>query len=322
MPHRGEMQKPEAPPDPSLMLLLDRAWDLSRSHHGDLIALYVPGMFVVDGKRGKYRAVSITGERCELGCEHCKGSLLTTMPPTPDAESLLKAGFEAAERGDVGMLVTGGCDARGRLPWERFLEAIRTLKTRTNLTITVHAGMVTPDQARGLKESGVDQALVDVIGDDETWRRVCHLPEGIGAIRRTLDLLVRAGVEIVPHILFGIHYGEQRGEAHALRILQDYPLRRYVIVVLIPTRGTPMGSVLPPSCSAVAEFIARARMAIPERLCSLGCARPRGRYRRDLERLAVWAGVNSIALPSEEAIEEALRRGLTVKWKETCCSLD
>lgn len=322
MSHRGETQKSETAPGPSLVSLLDRAWDLSRSYHGYLIALHVPGMFVVNGKRGKYRAVSITGERCELACEHCKGSLLTTMPSTPDAESLLKAGFEAAERGDVGMLVTGGCDARGRLPWERFLEAIQTLKARTNLIITVHAGMVTPDQARGLKESGVDQALVDVIGDDETYRRVYHLHEGIEAIRRTLDSLVGAGVEIVPHILFGIHYGEQRGEDYALRILQDYPLRKYVIVVLMPTRGTPMGSVRPPSCTAVAEFVARARMAIPERLCSLGCARPRGHYRRDLDRFAVWAGVNSIALPSDEAVEEALRRGLTVTWKETCCSLD
>jgi len=278
-------------------------------------------MFVVNGRRGKYRAVSITGDRCDLDCEHCKGSLLRTMPGVGNAEALLKLGRKAWRRGDVGMLLTGGCDSEGRLPWEEFIPAIADLKAETDLTITVHAGQIDLDTARALKDAGVEQALVDVMGDDVTVREVCHLSEGTAAIRKTMASLTYAGLEIVPHVLFGIHYGMERGERAALEILKDYPLNEYVVVVLMPARGTPMESVQPPSPERVASFIAGARLELPELRASLGCARPRGRYRRHLDVLAVSAGVNSIAIPSDRALAEAKRRGLEIVHRETCCSL-
>jgi len=278
-------------------------------------------MFVVNGRRGKYRAVSITDDRCELDCEHCKGSLLKTMPPASDSEALLSLGLEAADRGDFGLLVTGGCDAQGRLPWKDYLPAIRSLKARTNLTITVHSGQIDRETAMTLKESGVDQALVDVIGDEATAREVYHLPGGVSTIRRTMDSLASAGLEIVPHILYGLYYGLERGEGAALEMLKPYPLKTYVLVVVVPRKGTPMADIGVPPPRRVAAFLAEARLQLPHLLASLGCARPRGLYSRELDVLAVKAGINSLALPSDPALEEARSRGLEVVYKETCCSL-
>lgn len=301
--------------------LLERAWDVSRAHHGNRFSLHVPGMFVVNGARGKYRAVSITGDRCDLDCEHCKGFLLKTMPHATGPDMLVALGLEAADRGDHGMLVTGGCDTLGRLPWKAYVPAIRKLKEQTDLTISVHAGMVDRVTATALKDSGVDQALVDVVGDDVTAREVYHLPEGIDAIRRTMESLTSAGLEVVPHIVFGIHYGERRGEAAALNMLKNYPIRKYVVVVIMPFRGTPMARIQPPTPEQVAEFMAWARLEIPHVHACLGCARPRGHYRWDLDALAVRAGVNSLALPSDVAVEEARKRGLELVYRETCCSV-
>jgi lipoyl synthase len=307
--------------DPELGALLAQAWDASRSRHGNRLNVHIPGMFVVNGVRGRYRAVSITGTRCDLDCEHCKGLLLRTMPPAPDPETLLRLGLEAKARGDYGMLITGGCDASGRLPWQGYLQVIRKLKATTDLTITVHAGQVDLETGRGLKDSGVDQALVDVMGDDATARGVYHLAEGTAQIRRTLDSLAAVGLEIVPHILFGIHYGMERGERAALEILSDYPLKQYVVVVIMPFRGTPMEGVQAPRPEQVASFLASARLRLPDLCASLGCARPRGRYRHALDVLAVRAGINSLALPSDAALEYALRHGLEVVHSATCCSL-
>lgn len=301
--------------------LLPHAWKLSRSIHGNRLTVHVPGMFVVNGRRGRFRAVSVTGDRCELDCEHCKGTLLRTMARAPDPSSLIRFGHEAASRGDEGMLITGGCDQNGRLPWKDFLPSIRRLKEQTDLKITVHAGQVDVETALDLKEAGVDQALVDVIGDDSTARNVYHLPGGTATIRETLAALTQAELEIVPHILFGIHFGRIMGEWAALQILKDYPLKKYVIVVLMPAHGTPMEAVQPPPPRDVASFICHARIELPGVQASLGCARPRGLYRRELDVLAVRAGVNSLALPSDRALAEAQSRGLEVIQRDACCSL-
>lgn len=300
---------------------LARAFAVSRAHFGHSLSLHIPGMFVVNGRRGKYRAVSITGDDCELDCEHCKGSLLKTMAHALTPEELIRIGRETEARGDVGMLVTGGCDRFGRLPWDRFLPAIAQLKSTTNLKISVHAGQTDRETALDLKSAGVDQALVDVLGDDPTARDVYHLPDGVDTIRRTMESLLDVGLDVVPHILFGIRYGRESGERHALGMLKDYGVKRYVVVVLMPTKGTPMASVRPPSAETVAGFIAEARLEMPGAFASLGCARPRGRYRRDLDVLAVRAGVNAIALPSDQAVAEAERLGLKTEFHGTCCSL-
>jgi uncharacterized radical SAM superfamily protein len=306
---------------PAFQALLEEAWKLSRSRHGNALAVHIPGMFVVDGRRGRYRAVSITGGQCELDCEHCKGSLLRTMAHAPAPDDLLRLGRAAAARGDHGMLVTGGCDPAGRLPWKSFLPVMERLRSETDLIITVHAGQTDPETARALKAAGVHQALVDVMGDDATAREVYHLAEGTASIRRTMESLADAELEIVPHILFGIHYGREVGEENALEMLKDYPLRKYVVVVLMPTPGTPMGHVQPPRPEQVAAFIAKCRLELPDLAASLGCARPRGRYRRRLDLLAVKAGVNAIAIPADPALAEAGERGLEVMFHETCCSI-
>jgi uncharacterized radical SAM superfamily protein len=58
---------------------------------------------------------------------------------------------------------------------------------------------------------------------------------------------------------------------------------------------------------------------MPQVAVSLGCARQRGNRR--LEVLAIEAGVNHLALPSEEAVERAESYGLDIGYQETCCSV-
>ncbi|HMK36855.1 MAG TPA: radical SAM protein [Desulfomonilaceae bacterium] len=306
---------------PELPDLLAKAWDISRAHCGNTLTVHIPGMFVVNGRRGGFRAVSITGSRCDLDCEHCRGLLLRTMPHAQTPEELLQFGWDAWKRGDHGMLVTGGCDREGKLPWSSFLPVLRRLKQETALKITIHAGQLDLPAARKLKEAGIDQALVDVIGDDETAREVYHLKQGTATVRKTMDALSQAGLEIIPHVLFGLHYGRELGETAAVDMLKQYPLSQYVVVVLMPARETPMADVSPPAPERVAAFLARARIELPHLRASLGCARPRGFYRRTLDVLAVRAGVNSLALPSDQGLEEAERMGLSVVFRETCCSL-
>ncbi|MGD9818179.1 MAG: radical SAM protein [Desulfomonilaceae bacterium] len=298
------------------------AWGLSRRNHGNTLSIYAPGMFVYHGIRGKYHAISLTSKECLLNCEHCKGQLLRSMPESQTPEELLDYAIAADKRGDIGILLTGGCDNDGLLPWERFVSTISEIKSRTNLRISIHPGQLNYETAVLLKTAGVDQALVDVIGSDETAEDVYHLKEGVRTVIRTMDALSNAEIELVPHIIFGIHFGRILGEYQALEILQKYPINKYVVVVLNPIKKTPMEKVIPPDPMEVARFIIKARFEMPGILASLGCARPGGKYKEVVDSLAIKAGINSIAIASDKAVNLALSLGLDIQYKSSCCSVN
>ena len=297
----------------------EEAWRLSRELHGDTVTFFLPGMFLLDGRRGRYPAVSITGGTCDFACEHCNKVILKTMIPCTRPESLLETAHRLKARGNSGMLVSGGCDPSGHLPWEQFAHTVRTIKEETGLIISVHAGFPDQRQATLLKEAGVDQVLVDVIGDDRTLAEVYHAPFGTDQMRKILGILRDTGLSLVPHVVCGLHFGKIRGEMRALEMIAEIDPEQLVIVSLMPLPGTAMRRVIPPTAEMVAEIITEGRMLMPRVPTSLGCARARGS--RTMEHLALDAGVNRMALPSAETIEYARSRGLTVRYQKTCCSV-
>lgn len=304
---------------PNLSRMLEEARRISWNNLGKRITFFLPGMFIQNGLSGKYPAVSITGPRCDLMCDHCQGKLLESMIPTDDPEALFKTCLSIEQKGNCGVLISGGCNRDGCLPWEPFLPAIRAVKEKTRLFISVHAGFIREKDAAGLKQAGVDQALVDVIGDDETLQRICHVPFGVERIVAGLEALQKAGLPVVPHIVCGIDHGRMRGEQNALDIVAHFRVEQVVILSLMGIPGTPVQRASPPRPEDVAELIAMARLRMPHTPISLGCARTRGNDRLDV--FAVDAGVNRMALPSDEAIERAQAYGLDIRYQKSCCSV-
>jgi hypothetical protein len=94
-----------------------------------------------------------------------------------------------------------------------------------------------------------------------------------------------------------------------------------VLLVLIPTPGTRYADRQPPPVSAVVDLIAEARLRFPETTLYLGCMRPKGRYREELDPLAIRAGVNVMVSPSRAARKMADDLGLTVHQMRECCVL-
>ena len=298
---------------------LREAKEASWQSFGKQITFCVPGMFHLDGVSARHQAISITGDRCALQCDHCRARILSSMFPATTPGLLVEQCLKLSAHGVSGVLVSGGCDSEGRLPWKRFASAIRELKDRTGLFVSVHSGLVDDETAQALRGAGVDQALIDVIGDDETFREVCHIECGVSRIAASLEALCKAGISVVPHIVCGLHFGEIRGERKALERICSFDLKQVVICSLMRIPGTPAWDWPMPEAGAVADFVAEARIALPAASLSLGCARQRGNRR--LEILAIDAGVNRMALPSEEAIEHARKCGLEIRYQATCCSV-
>ncbi len=304
---------------PNLNETLKRARKISWENLGKDITFFLPGMFLLDGLSGKYPGISITGGRCALQCDHCRASILKTMIPATTPEALVEKCRLLSKRGNLGVLISGGCDEAGRLPWDAFIPAIEKIKKETDLYISIHCGLVDDETASRLRQAGVDQALIDVIGDDETYRRMYHVPFGISRISESLRSLKRADLPTVPHIVCGLDFGKIKGEHRAVEMIAEVGAEQVVIVSLMRVSGTPVEDIPFPEPEEIAGIIAETRFLLPETRISLGCARQRGETRTEI--LAIDAGVNRMALPSEEAVRMARDYGLDIRFQRTCCSV-
>jgi len=296
-----------------------RARELSWERFGKKITFYVPGMFSYNGIKGKYPALSITGEECALHCDHCAGKLLETMIPASNPGQLVETCRRLKEKGTLGVLLSGGCDREGRLPWDDFLPAISEIKEETGLYISVHCGLLDDETAFDLKKAGIDQALLDVIGDDQTYRDVYHVDFGVSRIASTLKALHRAGLPMIPHVVCGLHYGKIAGEMQALDMIAPFHPEQVVIVSLMGIPGAPMAKLPGPRAEEIAEVMAEARLKMADSRISLGCARERGNVL--IDTLAIEAGVSRMVIPSEEALALAREYGLEISYQRTCCSV-
>ncbi|RMF94938.1 MAG: radical SAM protein, partial [Candidatus Schekmanbacteria bacterium] len=200
--------------------LLEESRALSWKEFGRSITMYLPGMIRCGSETGLYPAVSISGGKCLLNCDHCMGKVLEPMIEAKDEETLLDVCRRIKERNNIGVLLSGGSGLDGKVGWDRYTDIIRRIKDETGLHISIHTGILDKDTAYSLKSAGVDQALTDVIGSDDTLREVYHLDCGVKKIDETLNALCEAGITIVPHIVAGIHYGEFRGEYNAIEIVK------------------------------------------------------------------------------------------------------
>ena len=300
--------------------LLDKARELSWAIHGRRLQFFIPGQMYYMGERGRYPAISLTGTSCALNCDHCHRRLLEEMIPAVEPDSLKAVCQQLDERGNTGVLLSGGSDMRGALPWPRFLESIQWVKQHTRLKLTIHTGLIDEKTALALEEAGIDEVLIDVIGSEDTLRKVYHLQEGLRVMESSLQALARTKIPLIPHIVVGLHYGKIKGEMRALEMVAKHPITTLVIVVLKPMRETPMDGVQPPEPEDVARFVAAARLRLPQIPISLSCGRPLGQHRAQTDILALEAGVNRIAMPAEEAVEKARDMGLEIEFHKTCCS--
>jgi hypothetical protein len=307
--------------------LYKEGYAVARRGFSDQIHLYAPGMvhfessFHVARNPLRFPAVSVTGTRCQLQCEHCKGRLLEEMIPATTPGRLYDVCAEVKASGGGGVLISGGSAPDGSVPLDRFLPTIGRVKKEIGLEVVVHTGLVHADVARALASAEIDAAMIDVIGSDETFRSVYHVEGGLASLERTMNTFEEAGVEYAPHVVVGLDNGAIKGEGRAVELISGHSPAAVVVVALMPLEHTPMEHVTPPTPEDVSRVILAARLAMPTTPLLLGCARPRGEAKSRLDILAVDAGVNGIAYPSEEGHEHALSRGLKPQIHDECCAL-
>jgi uncharacterized radical SAM superfamily protein len=255
--------------------------------------------------------VSVTGARCELDCAHCGGHYLRHMQPV-----------EAAQvQGTTSLLISGGCDAQGRVPVLDALDQIVALRTDPltgdQRRLNWHVGLIDERTAARIAPY-VDVISFDVVGDRTTLQACYGLDVTPAQVEATYRML-RRYAPVVPHITIGLRGGALGHEQAAMEMLARCGLDALVLIVFIPTPGTRYADRRPPPVEQVAALLAEARQRFPRVPLHLGCMRPRKRYRARLDPLAVRAGVNVLVSPARQARATAETLGLEILRTRECC---
>jgi hypothetical protein len=267
-----------------------------------------------------FPTISVTGKGCALECKHCGGRVLETMYPANTPEKLFNLCLQLKRDGTSGCLISGGCLPTGSVPVRNFIDAIEKVKHKLGLTVFVHTGIIDFDTAKKLREAGVDAALIDVIGSDETIREIYNLNITVKDYENSLSALLESGITFVPHVIVGLHYGKLKGEFQALKMISEYKPSALVIIAFMPIHGTKMATVEPPEPIDIAKVIAVARVKFSKMPLVLGCMRPKGRHRIETDILAIEAGADAVAFPAEEAVKFAENHEYKFGFSSFCCS--
>lgn len=242
------------------------------------------------------------------------------MLPALTPEALIEVCTGIKDSGGVGCLISGGCLPDGSVPLGKFVDAIAEVKRALGLTVVVHTGVIDEALADRLAKAGIDAALIDIIGSDETIREIYQLKVTVNDYDKSLRILHESGIPLVPHVLVGLHYGVLKGEFEALNMIAKYSPSALIVIALMPIHGTSMETSRSPSPMDIAKVLTAARFMLPKTPLVLGCMRPKGKHKRETDLLALEAGVNAIAFPAEEAIHEAGLMQIETSFSSLCCS--
>jgi uncharacterized radical SAM superfamily protein len=272
--------------------------------------------------KNSFPAFSVTAGGCALDCDHCQAKILEPMIPATNPEMLERKVRELVATQDLqGFLLSGGSTKKNEIRYERYYPVLERLKRdHPKLKIAIHSALLDAPRARAMAAAGVDTAMMDVIGSQDTIREVYHLERPVADFEATLAALCGTTMEVVPHIVIGLHYGRILGEPAALDIVSRHRIHSLVLVVIMPFYAKP-GTFETPATSDVGRIFLQARQRIADRQVLLGCARPPGMHRRVTDAYAVMAGLDGIAFPADGALGVAHAIGRPVFQEHACCSI-
>jgi len=272
--------------------------------------------------KNSFPAFSITAGECGLNCDHCQKKILEPMIPATNPAMLDEKVRRLIETEQLsGFLLSGGSNRKNEISYGRYMPIVEGLKRDfPELKIAVHTALLDERRAKEMESAGVDNVMMDVIGAQETIEQVYKLQRPVDDFEETLAALCTTSMQVTPHIVIGLHYGQIVGEEYALDMVSRYDVNALVLVVIMPFYAKP-GTFVTPETSDVGRIFLEARERIPDQQVLLGCARPPGMHKRVTDAYAIMAGLDGIAFPADGAVSVAHTIGRSFEQAHSCCSI-
>lgn len=251
----------------------------------------------------KFAAVSVTGDECEAHCSHCEGKYVRGMLSAKTGDELISVCGRLKKDGCSGVLVSGGCDVKGRVPLP--FDALNVVR-EMGLILNVHTGLVDEDSVGYLRKVN---PYISFEVPTPSRLRLSSLKVTQEDYFASLSLM--KGLKVVPHVMVGLEKSE---ELMVVERLGEMGFSSLVLIIFTPTKGTPLEK-RQVNVEDVIEVFEKARSAFLRLV--LGCMRPR--LKAVEEKAFLFDGV---VLPTVWAREKVKSMGIPVEIRETCCVIE
>ncbi|MFX0012943.1 MAG: hypothetical protein ACFE9R_21715, partial [Candidatus Hermodarchaeota archaeon] len=177
---------------------------------------------------------------------------------------------------------------------------------------------------RKLAQVGVDIVSFDINMDEDIIKEIYHLDKNLDDYKKSIDILLKYRINVVPHICIGLYYGKLHQELESIKFIKESRLNPslIVLIVLIPPKDAKT-KFDRPEPQDIAKIISSIRFAFPNTEISLGCMRPRGNVKVEIEKYAIKSGINRIEIPSKNTLKWAKERDPNINYKffSACCAI-
>ncbi|MGQ4875302.1 MAG: radical SAM protein [Promethearchaeia archaeon] len=295
---------------------LSLARDKTVKKFGNKLKIYIPGNL--------FPAISLTGTECSLHCEHCNEKYLHGMVSILSNNDLKQYLLKLYKSGGKGVLLSGGCDPNGAVPLLKYLDTVKEIKKKTNLIFNAHTGLLNEETAKKLADAGVDIISFDINMDIDIIKDIYHLNKDLDDYKHALELLKKYNLNVVPHICIGLYYGKLHKELESLKFIKESGLdpSLIVLIALIPPKEK-NNKFIRPNPEDIARIIMITRFIFPETEISLGCMRPRGDIKVEVEKIAILSGITRIEIPSPKTLKwlKEYDPKISLEFYSACCAI-
>lgn len=244
--------------------------------------------------------MSIKTGGCTENCGYCSQSShhKTFVKPTKilNVEEVLAAAKRAKAAGSTRFCMGSAWREPPKNGFKKVLDLVKEINGM-GMEVCTTLGMLTPEQAKQLKESGLTAYNHNLDTSPEYYPKVVTTRTYEERLN-TVDNVRKAGISVCCGGIIGM--GEQEsdrvGLLHAVATMDEHP-ESVPINALVPVKGTPLGDALikqgkKTEWHEVVRMIATARIVMPRTMVRLSAGRLE--FPQEAQALMFMAGGNSI----------------------------
>ena len=215
-------------PNSEILPLLHAAYQIRHHYYGNKVKLNM----IINAKSG----------HCSEDCGYCSQSMVSTAPvekyPLLERKTILEGARKAKDlKAGTYCIVTSGKKPTNN-EVDEVIEAIKEIKATMNINVCACLGLITPEQAKRIKEAGCDRFNHNINTTAEHYSKVASTHTYQDRLD-TLNVIKEAGMSPCSGVIIGLGETDEQVVDMAFELKEVDP-QSIPVNFLNPIPGTPM----------------------------------------------------------------------------------